>query len=87
MLYAVQKGAPLVAQVIGVGALSLHLENYSWFWATMFGTQIVGESGLCFQLCYENDQFTKTGSGQRQGNLTRKTVLIGDLHRALPLPA
>lgn len=41
VLYAVQKGAPLVAQVIGVGALGLHLENYSGFWAVMFGTQIV----------------------------------------------
>ena len=41
VLYAVQKGAPLVAQVIGVGALGLHLENYSGFWAVMFGTQII----------------------------------------------
>ena len=41
VLYAVQKGAPLVAQIIGVGALALHLDNYAWFWAVMFATQIV----------------------------------------------
>ena len=39
VLYAVQKGAPLLAQLIGWFALGLHLENYSIFWILMAATQ------------------------------------------------
>ena len=39
VLYAVQKGAPLLAQLIGWFALGLHLENYAIFWALMAATQ------------------------------------------------
>jgi MFS family permease len=39
VLYAAQKGAPLLAQVIGWFALGLHLENYAIFWILMAATQ------------------------------------------------
>ena len=47
VLHAVQKAAPLAAQVIGVAALSLHLQDYTAFWAIMFATQVV----IIFVLC------------------------------------
>ena len=61
VLYAVQKAAPLVAQIIGVVALSLHLENYSMFWSIMFGTQIVIFAVLCIYLPETLPERKRTG--------------------------
>jgi|EP01044_Picomonas_judraskeda_P026747 hypothetical protein len=65
VLYAVQKAAPLAAQVIGVAALGLHLENYSEFWAIMFGTQIVIVTVLCLYLPETLPERKRTGTHTR----------------------
>ena len=72
VLYAVQKGAPLVAQLIGVGALSLHLENYSIFWAIMFGTQILIFAVLCMYL-------PETLPNHKRTNMAPTLIVLLDL--------
>lgn len=72
VLYAVQKGAPLVAQLIGVGALGLHLENYSTFWAIMFGTQILIFAVLCMYL-------PETLPNHKRTNITPARIVLLDL--------